>query len=293
MIKSMTAFGRAERTSEDCAFTVEIRCLNRRYCEVSVRMPQKFLPLEDRVKKSVTKIVSRGRVDVTIKIKSGSEPVPEIQLNIPLATAHFKALEELAHALGIDAQVGVETLLGIDGIVTVTEPVLDLEKTWETLGLCVNEALDGVETMRIAEGKAIYEDFQTRLGKVEEGIGALKALAPSVLSEYQDRLMERIKVLTEGKVEIDPNRVAQEAAFLADKSDVSEEIVRAESHIKQFRAMIASEESAGRALDFLLQELNREINTIGSKTGDADISHMVVALKSELEKVREQVQNVE
>jgi uncharacterized protein (TIGR00255 family) len=289
----MTAFGRAERASEDCAFAVEIRCVNRRYCEVSVRMPQKFLPLEDRIKKLVTKTVSRGRVDVTIKIKSGSEPVPDIELNIPLAKAHFKALDELARVLRIDEQVGVETLLGIDGIVVTKEPDVDVEKTWETLSGCVTDALEGVETMRIAEGRAIYEDFQERLQKVEDGIGALQSLAPSVLSEYQNRLMERIKMLTEGKVEIDPNRLAQEAAFLADKSDVTEEIVRAESHLKQFRAMIDFQDPAGRALDFLLQELNREINTIGSKVGDAELSHMVVTLKSELEKIREQVQNVE
>jgi uncharacterized protein (TIGR00255 family) len=293
MMKSMTAFGRAERTWEEWAFAVEIRCLNRRYCEVSVRMPQKLFPLEDRVKKSVLKIVSRGRVDVTIKIQNGSEPEPEIELNVPLARAHFKALGELAQVLAIDAQVGLETLLGVDGIISAKEREVDLEKTWEGLSGCLEEALKGVEAMRIAEGNAIYEDFQGRLKKVEESLGAMKALAPAVLADYQDRLMERIAVLTEGKVEIDPNRLAQEAAFLADKSDVTEEIVRAESHLKQFRAMMESQEPSGRALDFLLQELNREVNTIGSKAGDAELSHMVVALKSELEKIREQVQNVE
>jgi uncharacterized protein (TIGR00255 family) len=293
MIKSMTAFGRAEMASDECAFTVEIRCLNRRYCEVSVRMPHRFHPLEDRIKKLVTKTISRGRVDITIKIKSGSEPIPEIELNVPLAKAHFRALEDLAHALKIKDHVGLDTLLGIDGIVTVAEPEVDLEKAWETLAACIHEALEGVQAMRITEGRAIHEDFQERLQKVEEGVGALKTMAPTVLSQYQERLNERIKILTEGKVEIDPNRLAQEAAFLADKSDVTEEIVRAESHLNQFRAILASEEPAGRALDFLLQELNREINTIGSKSGDAEQSQIVVSLKSELEKIREQVQNVE
>jgi uncharacterized protein (TIGR00255 family) len=293
MIKSMTAFGRAERALEDRAFAVEIRCLNRRYCEISVRVPQKLLPLEDRVKKLVKKRIARGRVDVTVKVKSGTEPVPDITLNVPLAKAHYAALCQLGEVLAIRETASLETLLGIEGIIVASEPEVDQEKTWEMLAVCVSEALESVETMRIAEGRAIYEDFQTRLQKVEEGIGALKALAPSVLSQYQDRLMERIRVLTEGKVEIDPNRLAQEAAFLGDKSDVTEEIVRAESHLNQFRAMIESHEPAGRTLDFLLQELNREINTIGSKAGDAELSHMVVALKSELEKIREQVQNVE
>jgi uncharacterized protein (TIGR00255 family) len=293
MIKSMTAFGRAERALEDRAFAVEIRCLNRRYCEISVRVPQKLLPLEDRVKKLVKKRIARGRVDVTVKVKSGTEPVPDITLNVPLAKAHYAALCQLGEVLAIRETASLETLLGIEGIIVASEPEVDQEKTWEMLAVCVSEALESVETMRIAEGRAIYEDFQTRLQKVEEGIGALKALAPSVLSQYQDRLMERIRVLTEGKVEIDPNRLAQEAAFLGDKSDVTEEIVRAESHLNQFRSMIALHEPAGRTLDFLLQELNREINTIGSKAGDAELSHMVVALKSELEKIREQVQNVE
>jgi uncharacterized protein (TIGR00255 family) len=293
MIKSMTAFGRAENTAADRAFTVEIRCLNRRYCEISVRVPQKLLPLEDRVKKLVKKRIARGRVDVTVKVKSGTEPVPDINLNIPLAKAHYGALRQLGDELAMKDTVNLETLLGIEGIVVISEPEVDLEKTWEVLADCVNEALDNVETMRIAEGRAIFEDFQARLQKVEEGVSALKALAPLVLSQYQDRLMERIRVLTEGKVEIDPNRLAQEAAFLGDKSDVTEEIVRAESHLNQFRAMINSHEPAGRTLDFLMQELNREVNTIGSKAGDAELSHMVVALKSELEKIREQVQNVE
>ena len=293
MIKSMTAFGRAEKAAADRAFTVEIRCLNRRYCEISVRVPHNLLPLEDRVKKLVKKRIARGRVDVTIKVKSGTEPVPDITLNIPLAKAHYRALCQLGDELAMKDTASLETLLGIDGLIVVSEPEVDLEKTWDTLASCVNEALEHVETMRIAEGKAICEDFQARLRKVEEDVGSLKALAPSVLSQYQDRLMERIRVLTEGKVEIDPNRLAQEAAFLGDKSDVTEEIVRAESHLNQFRAMIASNEPAGRTLDFLMQELNREINTIGSKVGDAELSHMVVVLKSELEKIREQIQNVE
>ncbi len=293
MIKSMTAFGRAERTFENCTLAVEIRCLNRRYCEISVRMPQEFFPIEDRVKKSVSRIVSRGRVDVSIKVKGGTEPVPEIELNVPLAKAHCKALEQLAEVLGIEAQIGLETLFGVDGIILSKERDVDIEKTWKMLSGCLEEALEGVEAMRVAEGKAIYQDFQARLEKVGEGLGALNALAPSVLSDYQDRLMDRIKDLTEGKVEIDPNRVAQEAAFLADKSDVTEEIIRAQSHLNQFQGMMASPEPAGRALDFLLQELHREVNTIGSKAGGAELSHMVVALKSELEKIREQVQNVE
>lgn len=293
MIKSMTAFGRAEIASDEGTFVVEIRCVNRRYGEVSVRLPQLWLPLEDRIKKLVTQRVARGRVDVTVRMKVDGGIVPQIAVNVPLAKAHFEALRDLTATLGIKEPVALDTLLGIEGIITVCEPEVDLERSWGVLSRCVLEALGSVEAMRVAEGQAIYDDFKDRLEKIEQQIHTLKAMAPSVLSDYHQRLTERIKVLTEGRVELDPSRLAQEAAFLADKSDITEEIVRAESHVKQFRTMLETEEPVGRALDFLLQELNREINTIGSKAGDAELSQKVVGLKSEIEKIREQVQNVE
>jgi len=293
MIKSMTAFGRAEKEVEGRTYAAEIRSVNRRYLEVSVRLPRQLLPLEERIRNLVATRISRGRVDVIVRVRNGSEAISSIEVNLPLAKAYHKALRELNDALDIDEEVGLRELLGFEKIVVATEPEADLEKTWEPLSSCISEALDGVDVMRVSEGRAIYNDFEKRLHSVEESLSRIKALAPSVLSGYHDRLKERIVALTEGKVEIDPNRLAQEAAFLADKSDITEEIVRAESHLKQFHSMIESEGSAGRALDFLLQELNREVNTIGSKGGDAQLSHMVVALKSELEKIREQVQNVE
>jgi uncharacterized protein (TIGR00255 family) len=277
MIKSMTAFGRAERKVEDRTYTAEIRTLNGRYLEISVRTPRQLMPLEERVRKLVATRISRGRVDVFVRVKNGSEAISEIEVNLPLAKAYHKALLELNETLEIEEKVGLPTLLGFERIIEATEPEADLEKTWATLSSCMGEALESVDAMRMSEGKAIYHDFQKRLQSVEEGLSHIKELAP----------------FTEGKVELDPNRLAQEAAFLVDKSDITEEIVRAESHLRQFRSMIESEGSAGRALDFLLQELNREVNTIGSKGGDAQLSHMVVSLKSELEKIREQVQNIE
>ena len=289
----MTAFGRAEKTVEDHSYTVEMRSINRRYCEISVRMPKQLLPLEERIKKLVATKISRGRVDVVVKVKSGPQVVTQIELNLPLAKAYWRALKELNETLETEEKVGLQTLLGLAGLITATEPEVDLKKTWAALSSCISEALEAVDAMRIFEGKAIYNDFRKRLESVEEGLSRIKALAPSVLSEYHSRFKEPITVLTEGKVELDTNRLAQEAAFLADKSDITEEIVRAESHLKQFHSMMESEGPAGRALDFLLQELNREVNTMGSKGADAELSHMVVALKSELERIREQVQNIE
>jgi len=293
MIKSMTAFGRAEKTIEGCSYTVEMRCLNRRYCEISVRMPPKLLPLEERIKKSVASRVLRGRVDVTVNRKSDFEETPQIDVNLSMAKAYYRALCELNETLGIEEKVELKTLLALAGIIVPTEPEVDLEKTWEAFSLCINEALNDADVMRIREGKSIYNDFQERLQIVGDNVSDLKALAPSVLSEYQDKLKERITRLTEGKVDLDPNRLAQEAAFLADKSDITEEIVRVESHLRQFQTIMESGGPVGRTLDFLLQELNREINTIGSKAGDARLSQIVVGVKSELEKIREQVQNIE
>ncbi len=293
MIKSMTAFGMAEKKVEGRTYTAEIRTLNGRYLEISVRAPRQLMPLEERVRKLVGTRISRGRVDLFMRVRDASGEVSEIEVNLPLAKAYHKALLELNEALGIEEKVGLQTLLGLEKIIEATEPEADLEKTWTVLSSCIREALEGVDVMRISEGKAIYQDFERRLQSVEEGLSRVKALAPSVLSEYHSRLKERLAVLTQGKVELDPNRLAQEAAFLVDRSDVTEEIVRAESHVKQFRSMIESGGPAGRALDFLLQELNREVNTIGSKGGNAQLSHMVVTLKGELEKIREQVQNIE
>lgn len=293
MIKSMTAFGRAEKTVEGRTFIVEIRSLNSRYGEVIVRMPPQFLPLEGQIKKLVTTKISRGRVEVMIKVKNGSQTVSDIRVNLPLAKAYYGALCELNETLQIEEKVGLQTLISMQGIIMVTESEEDLEKPWSLLSSCILEALESIEAMRISEGRAIYQDFRKRLQSVEEDLSRIKGFATSILSQYHNRLKERIATLTQGTVEIDPNRLAQEAAFLADKSDITEEIVRAESHLKQFRSMIESEGATGRALDFLLQELNREVNTIGSKGGDAQLSQIVVGLRSELEKLREQVQNIE
>jgi uncharacterized protein (TIGR00255 family) len=293
MIKSMTAFGRAEKEDEGRTCVVEIRTLNRRYLEVSVRLPRQWFALEDRVRKLVGSKIARGRVDVSVKVTESSEGGSRVEVNLPLAEVYLRALRDLNRSLELEERVSLDMILRMEGVITATEPEVDFEKVWATLSSCISEALEGVDAMRISEGKTIYEDFEQRLQSVEQDLSQVKALAPSILSEYHSRLKQRITALTEGIVELDPNRLAQEVAFLVDKSDITEEIVRAESHLEQFRNMIQSEGPTGRSLDFLLQELNREVNTIGSKGGDAQLPQIVVALKSELEKIREQVQNVE
>jgi uncharacterized protein (TIGR00255 family) len=293
MIKSMTAFGRAENLTNESSYTIEIRCVNKRYCEISARLPQQLAVLEERVKRLVASRIVRGRVDVTIKTKSEFNRAADIEVNIPLARAYYDATCRLRDALGLDQSIGLEPLLGLEGVLISTQPETDPDKSWAALSACILEALDSIDAMRITEGKAICEDMLARLEVVDGGVSRIKLLAPTVAAECYDRLKERITMLTEGRVELDPNRLAQEAAFLADRSDITEEIVRIESHLKQFRKMIESDGGMGRSLDFLLQELNREINTIGSKAANAEISQVVVNLKSELEKIREQVQNIE
>jgi uncharacterized protein (TIGR00255 family) len=209
MIKSMTAFGRAEKTAEGRIFTVEIRSLNSRYGEVIIRMPPQFFPLEDQIKKLVATKVSRGRVEVMIRVKNGSQAVPDIHVSLPLAKEYYRAMRELNETLQIEEKVDLQTLFGMKGIITVTEPEEDFEKTWSVLSSCVREALESIDAMRISEGMAIYQDFQKRLQSVEEGLSHIKGLVPSVLSQYHSRLKERIAMLTEGKVELDPNRLAQ------------------------------------------------------------------------------------
>jgi len=293
MIKSMTAFGRTEKTFGERTYTVEIRCLNHRYCDIRVHMPPQLTPLEERVKKLVATRISRGRVEIAVAVRHTSLAPPKIEVNVPLAKSYYEALCGLSDALGIRENVGIQTVLDMKGIITVTEPEEDIEKVWTTLLACLEEALQAVNSMRASEGKAICDDFQKRLGPVENGLSQIEESAAHVVSDYQNRLKEQIARLTDGVVELDPDRLAQEVALLCAKSDVTEEVVRAKSHLKQFRSMIESDSPVGRSLDFLLQELNREVNTIGSKVGDARLSQIVVTLKSELEKIREQVQNVE
>lgn len=293
MIKSMTAFGRGTRESDGCNYTAEIRSINKRYKEIVVRLPQQLLSLEDRVKKLVSEMFTRGRIEVVVSVRKTSSASYQVEINLGLAKAYWDGLCQLKSLLGIELGAGVDTLMKLNGVLSVSEADIDLDKIWEILGACIEDGLAGNNSMRDREGRAIYDDFQKRLKIIEEYVDQVESLAPEVAANHHKRLMDRLVDITRGKVELDQSRLAQEAAYLAEKSDVTEEIVRCRSHFVQFRSMMDADTASGRALDFLLQELNREINTIGSKSEDARLSHLIVAAKSELEKIREQAQNVE
>ncbi len=293
MIKSMTAFSRAEKTGEEITVAIEIRSYNSRYLDLILRIPQTLQPVEDRIKSMVSEKVVRGRVEVKLQVEEAGEKTFSYEIDTARAEAYHQALTRLGEHLDMNADVSLDHLTGLSGLIRPVEPEQDVEKNWTVIAPCLQEALDGLDAMRRKEGEFLARDFSTRLDSIESTIDRIETASEGLLEHYQERLKSRISSLTQGMVEIDPARIAQEAAFLADRSDISEEIVRARSHVGQFRSIMASDDSEGRKLNFLLQEFNREFNTMGAKTGNTDVSHFVVSLKTEVEKIREQVQNVE
>ncbi|MFP4030531.1 MAG: YicC/YloC family endoribonuclease [Desulfococcaceae bacterium] len=293
MIKSMTAYAAAERSSDAAAAFVEIRTVNSRHLDLTLRLPTLLQPLEERVKSMISDRIARGRVEVRVQIEDRSEAAIAFEVDQDKAAAYRDALRDLQTRFDLPGEVSLEMMAVAPGMIRLKESKADAEPVWAVTAEALSAALDDLESMRKKEGAFMAEDFAARLAAIEADIDRIAAQSDGLLEHYRDRLSNRIGALTQGMVEIDPARIAQEAAFLADRSDISEEITRARSHAEQFRAMLSDGEPAGRKLNFLLQEFNREFNTMGSKTGSTDVSHIVVRLKSELEKIREQVQNVE
>jgi uncharacterized protein (TIGR00255 family) len=293
MIKSMTGFAAAEVIAGEITVSVDIRAYNSRYLDVVLRMPSSYMSLEEKLKGVINRRVTRGRLEVKVQIKDVSEGAIAFEIDWARARGMHEALLELRDELDLKNEITVDNLLSVGGMVRPVDTVDNTDKIWLTLEDCLNRALVDLEAMRAKEGDYIAEDLTSRLSFIEEGLNDIKGDANHLIGLYQERLKERIAALTQETVELDPVRLAQEAAYLADRSDISEEIVRAESHVEQFRHIMQSEEPGGRKLNFLLQELHREFNTIGSKIGQANAAHRVVDVKAELEKIREQIQNVE
>ena len=293
MIKSMTAFANAERTIDPVAVKVEIRTYNSRHLDIQLRMTPGYQVLEERLKALISGCVARGRVDVKIHIDDLSEAATAFEVDHVKARAYHQALKTIKNLLGAEGPVPLEWIVARNDLIKPRDVEADMEKTWACLAECMQEALAAVDAMRRKEGAFIANDFQERLTFLQDSIDRIETGSSGLLDQYKQRLMERISVLTEQRLSLDEGRIEQEAAILTDKSDISEEITRARSHLAQFEAILAAEVPSGHKLNFLMQEINREFNTIGSKAGSADISHVVVEVKSELEKIREQVQNVE
>jgi uncharacterized protein (TIGR00255 family) len=249
--------------------------------------------LEDKIKGLISERIVRGRIEIAVQIREDSDETFGFEINEATAVAYHKALVQLKERFNIGTEISLDLLAGASGIIKPAELERDMETLWQMIKDAMIEALNDLDEMRSREGNFISRDFSKRLNYIEQSINQIEKNTGDLLLYHQDRLKERIVVLTKGVIEIDSGRIAQEAALLADKSDISEEIVRAKSHIKQFREIMSSNEPGGRKLNFLLQEFNREFNTMGAKAASVDVSHIIVEVKSELEKLREQVQNVE
>ena len=293
MIKSMTGYGRARQELHKRDITVEVRSVNNRYLDCTVKMPRMYAFAEDAVKKHVQQAVSRGKVDVFITIDATAADVAKVAVNRELAAQYAAALEELAELCGPTAwKLTPEALARFPDVLTVTKEDEDLEAVSTDLCAVLDEALAAYNAMRAVEGKKLAEDIAGRLDAIEAYTGTVEARSPETVAEYRAKLTARMEEVLQSTT-IDPQRILMEAAIYADKVAVDEETVRLRSHVAQLRTMLESDEPMGRKMDFLIQEVNRESNTIGSKCNDVDIANVVVGLKAEVEKMREQVQNVE
>ena len=289
MIKSMTGYGRAREVRNKRDITVEVRSVNNRYLDCTVKMPRMYAFAEDAVKKHVQQAVSRGKVDVFITVDASAADVAKVTVNRELAAQYAAALAELSEVCGTESKVTPEQLSRFPDVLTVTKEDEDLETVSADLCAVAEQALEAYNAMRAVEGRKLAEDIGNRLTYIENYTSQVEQRSPETVTEYRAKLTEEVLQCTT----IDPQRILQEAAIYADKVAVDEETVRLRSHVAQLRTMLESDEPMGRKMDFLIQEVNRESNTIGSKCCDVAIAQVVVGLKAEVEKMREQVQNVE
>jgi uncharacterized protein (TIGR00255 family) len=294
MIKSMTAFATAEKTVDELAVMVDIRSYNSRHLDIFLRIPAAYQSsLEEQLKALVSHRVARGRIEVRVQIDDHAGETAGLEVDHPRVRALVAILKELKSEFDLENEITLDLLVGAGGIFKPVEKAPNADILWQALKGCMDLALDDLEAMRRKEGDFIAEDIERRLDLISDCLKRIEKGSKDLLMQYQERLKERISLLTQNMIELDPARIAQEAAFLADRSDISEEIVRAASHLNQFHQIMNDVEPAGRKLNFLLQELNREFNTMGSKIGNAETAHLIIDVKSELEKIREQIQNVE
>ena len=299
MVKSMTGFGRGSFEEENFSVTVEIKSVNHRYNEIAIRLPHFLNPLEDKIRKTILASISRGRVDVFVTARYTATGAVNVSVDKPLALAYHTALLEVGDAIGITSpnisdQAEILYLARCPDVITAKEGLFDCDGYWPKIKQAVDQAVGALVSMREAEGKNIVGDFYKRLDLIEQHVLAIEKRSPLAVAEYQAKLTERLDaLLADKKISADPDRVLQEVAIFADRVSITEEIVRLKSHIRKFRLILESAQPVGRKLDFLVQEFNREANTIGSKANDFELAKTVVEVKAEIEKIREQIQNIE
>lgn len=292
MIKSMTGFGRAVNEIDGYVITVEIKSVNHRYFEFSSRIPRQYGFLDEKIKSYINSRVSRGKVECFLTIEALNTEAAEVVVNNTLANAYVKALKQLSADYQLKEDFGASTISRFQDVLVVKKADEDEERIWEYVKSVVDEALDKFIEMRAVEGEKMREDIYSRGQFILDCVSFIEERSPQTVKEYNDKLIERVHDLI-GDATLDEARIIQEVAIYADKVAVAEETVRLRSHIDQLNAFINADEPVGRKMDFLVQEINRETNTIGSKANDVDIARKVVDIKAEIEKIREQIQNIE
>jgi uncharacterized protein (TIGR00255 family) len=292
MLKSMTGFGRAEGETTLGRVVVESRSVNHRYCDINTKLPKRLSFFENRIKEIIRSQVSRGRIDVSLRLDTVGEEKVQLSVDLELAQQYYRVFQDLREKLQLKDEVTLNLLAGAKDLITAKEESGDIEPYWQEILPILKQSFKNMDDMKRLEGEPLTKDLQQRLEHIAHQLQIIKQQFPSHLKANLSRLHERLRSLLEG-MEIDPSRFQQEIAFLAERTDITEEIVRAESHLAQFSSLLEGNEPVGRKMDFLLQEIHREVNTVSSKANDAEISQRVVEMKSELEKIREQVQNIE
>ena len=292
MVKSMTGFGHAEAVSEKRKLTVEMKSVNNRYLDVNIRMPKKFSAFEAQIRNVLKKYVSRGKVDVFISEETFAEGAGEVVLNTALARQYMEACNSISSELGIDGQVKITDIARFPDVITVREPETDEDELWAEIESVVRACAEKFNAARIAEGERLRADMTAKLHQMESNVAYIEEHEPQIMADYRARLMKKLSDILEDRT-IDENQLATALIIYSDKICTDEETVRLKSHIIQMIDELGKDESVGRKLDFLAQEMNREANTILSKANDLETSNIGVELKTEIEKIREQVQNVE
>lgn len=292
MVKSMTGYGRAREMLHMRDITVEVRSVNNRYLDCTVKMPRAYIFAEDAIKGRVQKHVSRGKVDVFVTIDTSAADVAVVAVNEPLARGYYEALLHLKETFALEGEITPAILAKFPDVLTVTKADEDMETVSADICLVLEQALDAYDAMRAVEGEKLAEDIGGRVNTIETVVSKVEERSPQTVAAYRERLENKMREVLQSAT-IDESRILTEAAIFADKVAVDEETVRLRSHIAQLRDMLHCNQSVGRKLDFLIQEVNRECNTIGSKCNDLTIAQDVVTMKAEVEKIREQIQNIE
>ena len=291
MIKSMTGYGVGRVKREDGECLIEIKSLNNKYCDINIKNNFQSLEIEQKIEKLIKDRVLRGKVNILVKVENYGLTEEKIILNEDVADSSYKNLKALKEKYKLKDEIGIDSMLKFRDIFTIVKEE-ETAKMWPLIEKTLNLALDSLLKMREKEGKALVTDIRKRVKKIQKLIDKTEKYAKSSPLDYQEKFLSKIKKLTEG-LNVDEGRIELEAAIFAEKTDITEEITRLKSHLIQFDELLNSEESVGRKMDFLTQEINREVNTIGSKTSDIEVTSLVVLVKSELEKIREQARNIE